>query len=149
MSFLVGSFPLFTSGISQSHINGMHLDDSPPHLSLWEKIKDFFCLTHKEEALQCIFDLHHLDGKTTREEIESICKKLEEFAAPGYKSNISLIDSDGNYLNIKDNNGRDVLSVKIDADGYMLKCGLVEHSYHYTPPDKYPALHQYTLFPPK
>jgi len=113
MSFRVGSKYL-SSYISNNKINEIHMSNTPPEMSLWEKIKEFFFSNHHSEAFDCLYKLCHPSPEISREEVERLFFRLEELAAPRYKDNFCV---EGNssfekkYYLIKDKSGCDILSV--------------------------------------
>lgn len=83
-------------------------------MTLWEKIKAFFCSTHQEEALDGLFKLCHPQPEVTKDEIENLFYQLKELAAPGCK-NYFHIENDEEHQNttyrITDSSGENLLSV--------------------------------------
>ncbi|EDH2054843.1 pathogenicity island 2 effector protein SseI, partial [Salmonella enterica subsp. enterica serovar Enteritidis] len=53
MPFHIGSGCL-PAIISNRRIYRIAWSDTPPEMSSWEKMKEFFCSTHQTEALECI-----------------------------------------------------------------------------------------------
>ncbi|MFA3780464.1 hypothetical protein [Yersinia sp. 1652 StPb PI] len=117
MPFPVGD-GLLTAKISDLQINNMWSEDVRPHLSLWEKIKDFFFSIHQEEALQLLFDLYHPSPNTTPQRVKEIWEQLRQLASPGYESCFGCTDSnlDPNHFTIDGTN----LSLQIGTDGYKV-----------------------------
>lgn len=125
MSFFVGH-GFLSSEISNSTIDTIQRADSPPHLSLWEKIKDFFFSTHQEEALQLLFDLYHPKKETAREDVEATWERLKKLASPGYETCFGTIYSnpDTNNFTIE----RASLTITIDSqeNQYTIANGDIE-----------------------
>ncbi len=55
MPFHIGSGCL-PATISNRRIYRIAWSDTPPEMSSWEKMKEFFCSTHQTEALECIWN---------------------------------------------------------------------------------------------
>ncbi|EBB9658145.1 pathogenicity island 2 effector protein SseI, partial [Salmonella enterica subsp. enterica serovar Saintpaul] len=56
MPFHIGSGCL-PATISNRRIYRIAWSDTPPEMSSWEKMKEFFCSTHQTEALECIWTI--------------------------------------------------------------------------------------------
>lgn len=82
MSLCVG-FSYFNVNISNEKIRDIHERDTPPEMSLSEKIKDFFCFAHHDEALGCIRKLCHPPAGTTLKDVENTFESAEEINLPG------------------------------------------------------------------
>ena len=128
MSFLVGS-GFLTAEISDLQINNIWEKDALPHLSLWEKIKDFFFSTHQQEVLQLIFDLYHPSPNSTPEKVKEIWEQLKQLASPGYKSCLGYIDSnsDTNNFTVKDI----TLAICVGEEEYTIFNGPISLSLKY------------------
>lgn len=98
------------------------MSDIPPEMSLWEKIKDFFCFTHQAEALECINRLCHPPAGTTPDDVKTLFERLKELAHPGYVDNIQIDRNGLNHFDIMDKDGKEMLSVVI-ADDYTVTTG--------------------------
>ncbi|WP_334473214.1 hypothetical protein [Arsenophonus sp. PmNCSU2021_1] len=117
MSISIGS-GYFHTYISNEKINDILEKNTPPHMSLWEKIKDFFCSTHQAEAQECIYKLCHPPIGTTPDDVENIFKRLSELAHPKWEGNFlnRVKYFEDNSFYIKDKNGDEILSIIIDYD---------------------------------
>ncbi|MFP1927281.1 hypothetical protein ACLEE4_00825 [Lonsdalea quercina] len=118
MDITVGN-SFLTASISSDRINEMLMDHTQPHLTLWERIKDFFCTTGQREALACLFKLCHPSPEMTSGEVESIFFRLKELASPGYKERFchNHIDSSSTgKLHIKDENGKDFMCIDMSGE---------------------------------
>lgn len=121
MSFCVGS-GYFSACISNDKITGILDSDTPPEMSLWEKIKEFFFSTHQAEAQDCLYRLCHPSAGTTPDDVNALFERLKELAHPGYADNIQSYRHGGKHFCIMDNNGDELLSV-IFADDYTVTTG--------------------------
>src|SRR5476649_1412330 len=113
MSLCVGSDYL-PAYISHNKIKEIHMSNTPPEMSLWEKIKEFFFSNHHSEAFDCLFKLCHPSPEISREEVETLFFRLKELAAPRYKDNFCIEGNSSfekSYYQIKDKNGDNILSV--------------------------------------
>lgn len=113
MSLYVGSSFLPVC-ISSQAIHKIHLSDTYPTLSFWEKIKEFFFNNHHNQAIDCLFKLCHPHRGISREEVEGLFFQLRELAAPGYKNNFVVESNsslDNCYYRIINKNGDDILFV--------------------------------------
>ncbi|WP_145541991.1 hypothetical protein [Yersinia alsatica] len=128
MPFPVGS-GFLTAEISDLQINNMWSEDVLPHLSLWEKIKDFFFSTHQEEALQLLFDLYHPSPNTTPQRVKEIWEQLKQLASPGYENCFGCTDSnlDHEHFSIEGT----TLSIHIGKDNYTITNGPISISLPY------------------
>lgn len=100
MSFNVGN-GLLTAHISSNRLHEISKNNTPPEMTLWGKIKDFFFSTHQEEALECVYKLyHHSDFGMSNQEIKDVFIKLQTLASPGCKDKfiISQKDSSDEYI---------------------------------------------------
>ncbi|EEO8346529.1 hypothetical protein G6D95_004295 [Salmonella enterica] len=113
MGFSVGH-SYCTATISSEKINEMLSSDAPPHMTIWECIKDFFFGTGQKEALSCLHKLCNPAPSLNDKEIRSCFFRLKELASPGYQQrfihDFSEESSTGSLgsLYLKDDNG-DVL----------------------------------------
>ena len=86
MPFHIGSGCL-PATISNRRIYRIAWSDTPPEMSSWEKMKEFFCSTHQAEALECIWTICHPPAGTTREDVVSRFELLRTLAyADGRKA---------------------------------------------------------------
>lgn len=117
MTFGIGSgyFPAY---ISNDKFTAILDSDTPPEMSLWEKIKEFFFSTHQAEAQDCLYRLCHPSAGTTPNDVGALFERLKELAHPGYADNIKN-QLGWNYFCIMDNNGNELLSVMF-ADDYTV-----------------------------
>ncbi|MBF0035873.1 E3 ubiquitin--protein ligase [Citrobacter freundii] len=122
MPFHVGK-RCFPAAVSDSHINRIARSDASPETGVWEKIKEFFCQTHKSEALECIRTICHPPAGTTREEVVGRFEQLRTLAYAGFSENIQSGQHGDNYFCILDENSREMLTVTLDDAGkYTVKC---------------------------
>jgi len=138
MSFCIGSGYLPAYSISNGKINDILTSSTPHEMSLWEKIKDFFCLTRQADALECIYKLCHPPVGTTSEDVKLTFEKLKELAHPGWGGNIQIERHVKDQFYIMDKDGKEILSVIIVADDYTITTGDshghgIARSYPYIP----------------
>lgn len=74
--------------ITNLRINCIAQSATPPEMSLWEKIKEFFCSTHQTEAQECIWTICHPSVGTTREDVVSRFEQLRMLVYAGYEESI-------------------------------------------------------------
>ncbi|MGP2468217.1 hypothetical protein V1956_06270 [Yersinia sp. 2540 StPb PI] len=125
MEIRVGN-PLFSTEISHSVIANIAKNTTPPSMSLWEIIKDFFCCTHHAEALDCLYQLCHpvnntdaMNPEEIRDNIAKAFNQLKQLAAPGYEDRFSHPDSPNEqeqHFIITDNNGAFILNIIININ---------------------------------
>ncbi|EDG4537348.1 SPI-2 type III secretion system effector E3 ubiquitin transferase SspH2, partial [Salmonella enterica] len=97
--------------------------DTPPEMSSWEKMKEFFCSTHQTEALECIWTICHPPAGTTREDVVSRFELLRTLAYDGWEENIHSGLHGENYFCILDEDSQEMLSVTLDdAGNYTVNC---------------------------
>ncbi|ARF52139.1 hypothetical protein DSJ_23000 (plasmid) [Pantoea stewartii subsp. stewartii DC283] len=97
----------------------MLISHTPPHMTIWEKIKDFFFTTGEREALDCLFELCNPTPDLTSSEIEDIFFRLKALCSPAYKERFCHNHFDSSYkgrLHIQDENGNDILYVEINRE---------------------------------
>lgn len=89
MSLVIGNgcFPCI---IDTYKVLDVFNNTAPPTLSIWEKIKEFFCRTHQTEAMSYLHKLCHPDPATTQAETKELFEKLRELAYPGFKDYFSI-----------------------------------------------------------
>ncbi|HCC1192080.1 TPA: E3 ubiquitin--protein ligase, partial [Salmonella enterica subsp. enterica serovar Paratyphi C] len=96
---------------------------TPPEMSSWEKMKEFFCSTHQTEALECIWAICHPPAGTTREDVVSRFELLRTLAYDGWEENIHSGLHGENYFCILDEDSQEMLSVTLDDVGnYTVNC---------------------------
>ncbi|HGB2996146.1 TPA: SPI-2 type III secretion system effector E3 ubiquitin transferase SspH2, partial [Salmonella enterica subsp. enterica serovar Birkenhead] len=96
---------------------------TPPEMSSWEKMKEFFCSTHQTEALECIWAICHPPAGTTREDVVSRFELLRTLAYDGWEENIYSGLHGENYFCILDEDSQEMLSVTLDDVGnYTVNC---------------------------
>ncbi|EAX5941429.1 type III secretion system effector E3 ubiquitin transferase SspH2 [Salmonella enterica] len=122
MPFHVGSGCL-PATISNLRINRIAQSATPPEMSLWEKMKEFFCSTHQTEALECIWTICHPPAGTTREDVVRRFERLRMLAYAGCEENIhSGRHGESNFC-ILDASNQEILSVTLDdAGNYTVNC---------------------------
>ncbi|ECJ3935323.1 E3 ubiquitin--protein ligase [Salmonella enterica subsp. enterica] len=128
MPFHIGSGCL-PATISNRRIYRIAWSDTPPEMSSWEKMKEFFCSTHQTEALECIWMICHPPAGTTREDVVRRFERLRMLAYAGCEENIhSGRHGESNFC-ILDAGNQEILSVTLDdAGNYTVNC----QGYHET-----------------
>ncbi|EHN9378985.1 E3 ubiquitin--protein ligase [Salmonella enterica] len=122
MPFHVGNGCL-PATISNLRINRIAQSATPPEMSLWEKIKEFFCSTHQTEALECIWMICHPPVGTTREDVVSRFEQLRMLAYTGCEESIQSSRYGESNFCILDADSREILSVTLDDYGnYTVNC---------------------------
>lgn len=122
MPFHIGSGCL-PAIISNRRIYRIAWSDTPPEMSSWEKMKEFFCSTHQTEALECIWTICHPPAGTTREDVVSRFELLRTLAYDGWEENIHSGLHGENYFCILDEDSQEILSVTLDDVGnYTVNC---------------------------
>ncbi|WP_079788340.1 SPI-2 type III secretion system effector E3 ubiquitin transferase SspH2 [Salmonella enterica] len=122
MPFHIGSGCL-PATISNRRIYRIAWSDTPPEMSSWEKMKEFFCSTHQTEALECIWTICHPPAGTTREDVVSRFELLRTLAYDGWEENIHSGQHGENYFCILDEDSQEILSVTLDdAGNYTVNC---------------------------
>ncbi|ECN2847776.1 SPI-2 type III secretion system effector E3 ubiquitin transferase SspH2, partial [Salmonella enterica subsp. enterica serovar Typhimurium] len=97
--------------------------DTPPEMSSWEKMKEFFCSTHQAEALECIWTICHPPAGTTREDVINRFELLRTLAYAGWEESIHSGQHGENYFCILDEDSQEILSVTLDdAGNYTVNC---------------------------
>ncbi|EEF5290992.1 SPI-2 type III secretion system effector E3 ubiquitin transferase SspH2, partial [Salmonella enterica] len=97
--------------------------DTPPEMSSWEKMKEFFCSTHQTEALECIWTICHPPAGTTREDVINRFELLRTLAYAGWEESIHSGQHGENYFYILDEDSQEILSVTLDdAGNYTVNC---------------------------
>ncbi|EDD1017595.1 SPI-2 type III secretion system effector E3 ubiquitin transferase SspH2, partial [Salmonella enterica subsp. enterica serovar Typhimurium] len=97
--------------------------DTPPEMSSWEKMKEFFCSTHQTEALECIWTICHPPAGTTREDVINRFELLRTLAYAGWEESIHSGQHGENYFCILDEDSQEILSVTLDdAGNYTVNC---------------------------
>ncbi len=108
-----------TATISNDRINEMLITHTPPHMTIWGKIKDFFFATGEKEALDCLFKLCNPTPDLTSSEIEDTFFRLKALCSSGYKERFchNHIDSSSTgKLHIKDESGDDLIYIEINGE---------------------------------
>ncbi|EIO3562712.1 SPI-2 type III secretion system effector E3 ubiquitin transferase SspH2 [Salmonella enterica subsp. enterica serovar Anatum] len=122
MPFHIGSGCL-PATISNRRIYRIAWSDTPPEMSSWEKMKEFFCSTHQTEALECIWTICHPPAGTTREDVVSRFELLRTLAYAGWEESIHSGLHGENYFCILDEDSQEILSVTLDdAGNYTVNC---------------------------
>jgi len=133
MPFQVGNGCL-PAAISDSRINQIARSDTSLYVSLWEKIKAFFCSTKKPEALELIRQICHPPAGTTREQVVGRFEQLRTLAYGGFEENVQSGRHGENHFYILDENSREMLSVTLDDAGkYTVKCQGYYETHHLIP----------------
>ncbi|EDL3472252.1 SPI-2 type III secretion system effector E3 ubiquitin transferase SspH2 [Salmonella enterica subsp. enterica serovar Newport] len=122
MPFHIGSGCL-PATISNRRIYRIAWSDTPPKMSSWEKMKEFFCSTHQTEALECIWTICHPPAGTTREDVINRFELLRTLAYAGWEESIHSGQHGENYFCILDEDSQEILSVTLDdAGNYTVNC---------------------------
>ncbi|EEG6377922.1 SPI-2 type III secretion system effector E3 ubiquitin transferase SspH2 [Salmonella enterica] len=122
MPFHIGSGCL-PATISNRCIYRIAWSDTPPEMSSWEKMKEFFCSTHHTEALECIWAICHPPAGTTREDVINRFELLRTLAYAGWEESIHSGQHGENYFCILDEDSQEILSVTLDdAGNYTVNC---------------------------
>ncbi|EAO6893035.1 SPI-2 type III secretion system effector E3 ubiquitin transferase SspH2 [Salmonella enterica] len=109
--------------MSNRRIYRIAWSDTPPEMSSWEKMKEFFCSTHQTEALECIWTICHPPAGTTREDVVSRFELLRTLAYAGWEESIHSGQHGENYFCILDEDSQEILSVTLDdAGNYTVNC---------------------------
>lgn len=114
--------------ITNLRINCIAQSATPPEMSLWEKIKEFFCSTHQTEAQECIWTICHPSVGTTREDVVSRFEQLRMLVYAGYEESIHSVYGESHFC-ILDADNQEILSVTLDdAGNYTVNCqGTMKH----------------------
>ncbi|EDU6483883.1 E3 ubiquitin--protein ligase [Salmonella enterica subsp. enterica serovar Gaminara] len=119
--------------ITNLRINCIAQSATPPEMSLWEKIKEFFCSTHQTEALECIWTICHPSVGTTREDVVSRFEQLRMLAYAGYEESIHSGRHGESHFCILDADNQEILSVTLDdAGNYSVNCQGHNETYRFT-----------------
>ncbi|HFG8023891.1 TPA: type III secretion system effector E3 ubiquitin transferase SspH2 [Salmonella enterica subsp. enterica serovar Oranienburg] len=119
--------------ITNLRINCIAQSATPPEMSLWEKIKEFFCSTHQTEALECIWTICHPSVGTTREDVVSRFEQLRMLAYAGYEESIHSGRHGESHFCILDADSQEILSVTLDdAGNYTVNCQGHNETYRFT-----------------
>ncbi|ECV3957456.1 hypothetical protein A3Z67_01285 [Salmonella enterica subsp. enterica serovar Derby] len=119
--------------ITNLRINCIAQSATPPEMSLWEKIKEFFCSTHQTEALECIWTICHPSVGTTREDVVSRFEQLRMLAYAGYEESIHSGRHGESHFCILDADNQEILSVTLDdAGNYTENCQGHNETYRFT-----------------
>ncbi|WP_079903321.1 SPI-2 type III secretion system effector E3 ubiquitin transferase SspH2 [Salmonella enterica] len=122
MPFHIGSGCL-PATISNRRIYRIAWSDTPPEMSSWEKMKEFFCSTHQTEALECIWAICHPPAGTTREDVINRFELLRTLAYAGWEESIHSGQHGEIYFCILDEDSQEILSVTLDdAGNYTVNC---------------------------
>ncbi|EAX5886032.1 SPI-2 type III secretion system effector E3 ubiquitin transferase SspH2 [Salmonella enterica subsp. enterica serovar Newport] len=122
MPFHIGSGCL-PATISNRRIYRIAWSDTPPEMSSWEKMKEFFCSTHQTEVLECIWAICHPPAGTTREDMINRFELLRTLAYAGWEESIHSGQHGENYFCILDEDSQEILSVTLDdAGNYTVNC---------------------------
>jgi len=133
MPFQVGNGCL-PAAISNSRINQIARTDTSPDVSVWEKIKAFFCSTNKPEALELIRQICHPPAGTTLEQVAGRFEQLRTLAYAGFEENVQSGRHGENHFCVLDENSREMLSVTLDDAGkYTVKCQGHREIHHLIP----------------
>lgn len=120
------------AALSDSHINQIARSDTYPDVSVWEKIKEFFCPTNKPEASELIRQICHPPAGTTREAVAGRFERLRALAYSGFEENFQSGRYGENHFCILDDNSREMLSVTFDnAGNYTVECRGHRETHHF------------------
>ncbi|HHQ6613487.1 TPA: E3 ubiquitin--protein ligase, partial [Morganella morganii] len=95
----------FPAETSNNCINTIVRSDTSPEVSLWEKIKAFFCSANKPEALALIRQICHPPDGTTWEAVTEKFEQLKTLTYGGYKESVQVGRDGENHACILDENG--------------------------------------------
>ncbi|ECD2673928.1 type III secretion system effector E3 ubiquitin transferase SspH2 [Salmonella enterica subsp. enterica] len=119
--------------ITNLRINCIAQSATPPEMSLWEKIKEFFCSTHQTEAQECIWTICHPSVGTTREDVVSRFEQLRMLTYAGYEESIHSGRHGESHFCILDADNQEILSVTLDdAGNYTVNCQGHNETYRFT-----------------
>ncbi|EDU9622883.1 type III secretion system effector E3 ubiquitin transferase SspH2 [Salmonella enterica subsp. enterica] len=119
--------------ITNLRINCIAQSATPPEMSLWEKIKEFFCSTHQTEAQECIWTICHPSVGTTREDVVSRFEQLRMLVYAGYEESIHSGRHGESQFCILDADNQEILSVTLDdAGNYTVNCQGHNETYRFT-----------------
>ncbi|ECG2147733.1 type III secretion system effector E3 ubiquitin transferase SspH2 [Salmonella enterica subsp. enterica serovar Tennessee] len=119
--------------ITNLRINCIAQSATPPEMSLWEKIKEFFCSTHQTEAQECIWTICHPSVGTTREDVVSRFEQLRILVYAGYEESIHSGRHGESHFCILDADNQEILSVTLDdAGNYTVNCQGHNETYRFT-----------------
>ncbi|EPR9202081.1 type III secretion system effector SspH3 [Salmonella enterica subsp. enterica serovar Mbandaka] len=119
--------------ITNLRINCIAQSATPPEMSLWEKIKEFFCSTHQTEAQECIWTICHPSVGTTREDVVSRFEQLRMLVYAGYEESIHSGRHGESHYCILDADNQEILSVTLDdAGNYTVNCQGHNETYRFT-----------------
>ncbi|EDV0513111.1 hypothetical protein QF25_12035 [Salmonella enterica subsp. enterica] len=119
--------------ITNLRINCIAQSATPPEMSLWEKIKEFFCSTHQTEAQECIWTICHPSVGTTREDVVSRFEQLRMLVYAGYEESIHSGRHGESHFCILDADNQEILSVTLDdAGNYTVNCQGYNETYRFT-----------------
>ncbi|WP_274369294.1 leucine-rich repeat domain-containing protein [Morganella morganii] len=124
----------FPAETSNNCINTIARSDTPPEVSLWERIKAFFCLTNKPEALTLIRKICHPPDGTTWETVTGKFEQLKTLTYGRYKESVQVGRDGENHACILDENGDEMLSATFDKDigKCTVKCQEGGETHHLT-----------------
>lgn len=106
--------------ISSEKIRSIFHSDTPPEMSLWEKIKEFFFSTHQTEVQDYIYRLTHPFDEPDRADVIAMFNRLKEIVHPGYVDRIRTNQYGLMHFSIMDNDGDELLVVSF-MDGYTVE----------------------------
>ncbi|HHZ8503216.1 TPA: NEL-type E3 ubiquitin ligase domain-containing protein [Morganella morganii] len=132
MPFQIGNehFPVVVSG---NDINTATCSDTPPEMSIWEKIKPFFCSANKPEVLALIRQICHPPDGTEWKMVTEKFERLKTLTYSGFKENVQFGRDGENHACILDENGDEMLSVTVDDTGnYTVRCQEYHKISHFT-----------------
>ncbi|EPC4149654.1 type III secretion system effector SspH3 [Salmonella enterica subsp. enterica serovar Worthington] len=119
--------------ITNLRINCIAQSATPPEMSLWEKIKEFFCSTHQTEAQECIWTICPPSVGTTREDVVSRFEQLRMLVYAGYEESIHSGRHGESHFCILDADNQEILSVTLDdAGNYTVNCQGHNETYRFT-----------------
>lgn len=101
-----------------------------PTLSIWEKIKEFFCRTHQTEAMSYLHKLCHPDPATTQAETKALFRKLTLLAHPGFTGSFLTTEYNGILnLRITSTKGYNLLTIRIKNNYFVEWKDFAHHLY--------------------
>ncbi|HDF2341822.1 TPA: hypothetical protein PC598_001381 [Morganella morganii] len=119
MPFQIGN-RFFPDEISNNRIDKIARSDTQPEVSLWERIKEFFCFTKKPEVENLIWKIMHpLESSSDEIGWDMMIKRFERLkalASDGHKDRIEIRPDGEDSARILDKDNDEMLSVTFDKN---------------------------------
>jgi len=98
MSLNIGN-GFITAHITEQRLQSIKESTLPLEMSLWEKIKDFFCHAQHETALNCLHRLYHHESlKLSEDDIRETFLQLKYLASPGCRNRFFIDKNNDEYI---------------------------------------------------